>query len=236
MPLRLSVLTVVELAASRIHFHSRITFSNSRSNRALSFSQPTKLAVTRLLISANRTLEAPGCGKKESKKHFELIVIATSKRHADFNHPAAADRDQVLPPPQALTCWSSRSQLSLRSNLWLMSQQLLYRAHENSFNRRRHVGSRRAGFVAALFVCDGGADVPRRVIAIRRHRHKQIRPLGLGGELIFYEQFSWRVQDAPTGKLEARDIVAVPRLTAPQPSQFGRATLPREHRYPNLGL
>src|ERR1051326_2472988 len=59
--------------------------------------------------------------------------------------------------------------------------------HEHAFDFRRDVGGGRFRFVAALFVGDRSADVPRSVIPIRRHGHKSAGALSLGCQLVLDE-------------------------------------------------
>src|SRR5205814_6995796 len=60
---------------------------------------------------------------------------------------------------------ASASRMTLRS----VAQQLSYRLHEHTFDLRRDIRGSRLGFVAALFVRDGSADIPRRVVAVSGH-------------------------------------------------------------------
>ena len=59
---------------------------------------------------------------------------------------------------------------------------------------RRDVRGIGAGFVAALFVGDSRADVPRRIITVGCDGHKGIRSRGFGGQLIFHEAFPRQMQ------------------------------------------
>ena len=99
-------------------------------------------------------------------------------------------------------------------------QQFSDRSHEHPFDFRRNVRGCVACFVAALFVCDGGADVSWRVISVSGHSNNLVRASGFGSQLILYEKFSRQMQNARPAQTEALHIDLEAGLRATQPREF----------------
>src|ERR671925_288111 len=77
------------------------------------------------------------------------------------------------PKPRCQPCAEGRCPFGA-SGSRSSAQQLLDRGDERTFDLWRDIRGGRTRFVAALLVGNGGGDVPRRVISIRRHRNEQI--------------------------------------------------------------
>ena len=65
-----------------------------------------------------------------------------------------------------------------------------------------------------MLVGNGGADVPRRIVPIRRHRNEQIGSRRFGDQLILDKEFAGQVQDSRPAQSQADDIQLVAGLTA----------------------